>query len=369
MPSSQFTIYTSSDPQGPGPMNGATGSLINVLDYVLVGGYGTGSYFKQGAGWSKPLTNVSGTLNGPSLLAAYKQASGSKLSLFVNDAGANATSLGKEAWICGFELITSLTNPTSGSGFVYSGSYGNGFGFGQFPFPGQQLNSGHVVWRKSSVTDTTPRQWVIAADASTMYLWVLTLDSTTYYHGMFGDIFSLRGTNDIYRCLIMGRSTENSTVILNSDFTGLIATGASIGGGSSGGTSLGTAMPGCWIARSMSGTGGSTGITKKGDPTTTSAVDQSTADTTSMTGVLQTPNGSDNSIYITPLQIIEPSGICYRGRMRGIYQINHPIANFTDGQNITAGGDYSGKTLMVIKPTTDGLGLWLLETSNTVETN
>ena len=97
---SKFTVYTSSDLNGPGLISGLTGSFISILDACLVNGY-TG---KPAAGWSKPF----GTLS--SSLSAYTQGSGSKLTMFVNDAGLNTTSIGKEARIVGWESLTSLTS-------------------------------------------------------------------------------------------------------------------------------------------------------------------------------------------------------------------------------------------------------------------
>ena len=87
-----------------------------------------------------------------------------------------------------------------------------------------------------------------------------------------------------------------------------------------------------------------------------------------MYGYLQTPNMTDNSLYLSPVTIHEPASSGLRGRMRGFWFVAHPIANFSDGQTIQGGGDYAGKTFMIVK-TNIGGGFFAIETSNTVETN
>jgi hypothetical protein len=55
--------------------------------------------------------------------------------------------------------------------------------------------------------------------------------------------------------------------------------------------------------------------------------------------------------------------------MRGFYQQLHAITAFpTDGQVITGEGSYSGKTFLVIRLSGSG-GIYIIETSDTLETN
>ncbi len=79
---------------------------------------------------------------------------------------------------------------------------------------------------------------------------------------------------------------------------------------------------------------------------------------------------SNNSIYIDPIYIGEPDGEVLRGRFRGVYHVCHPAANFSDGQILQGGGDYAGKTFMVVKWIGNVSNAYLaVETSATVETN
>lgn len=371
MPSSKLTIYTSNDPQGPGYLNGLSGSLINILDACLVNGYGTGSYYKAPAGWSKPLMNYSNSVAYGPQLACYKQASGSKCTLFVNDAGPNATSLYKEAWVCGFEEIHGLTSSLYPTSTVFTASAGNGDGNGQFPRPDQQLTYGHVVWRKSATQDSVGRQWTLIADASTMYLWVKTLDSgENYIWYVFGDMFALGGSNDPYRCIVMGRVGENTNgSIANSvDWSNVQGTGAStINGGSTYGPNW-TGQPGHYIQRTAGGTGQSTPFCKIAG-TQGNGLWAVNPPAVSLSGVYQCPNGPDNSFIFQPIQIIQSDVAMYRGRLRGIYIPQHVHTIFADGQVISGSGDYAGKVFTIIRPGLEGWANWAVETSATVETN
>ena len=371
MPVSQFTIYTNADTFGPGLLTGQTGSLTAILDACLVNGYGSGSaYYKPAAGWSKPLPNISSSVDSLPQLACYQQgATGSQYVLFVNDSGPNITSTAKEAWVTGWENMSALTG-SGNLGLVYTASNSAGSGWGQFPLPSQQLTYGHVVWRKSASADSVGRPWMIAADCNTVYLWVQTSDlAGDYMHGGFGEIFSF-AQNDQFNCFIYGRATENNSLDYPSnDYTGVICNG---NGYQSPiqltQVSYSTAQPGHWLVRNWSGTAGSLGFTKKGDAENNGGF-TATPVAVPMYGIFQTPNAMDNSFYVQPLQVLEPLNIMLRGRLRGLYMPMHPISNLSDGQIITAGGDYVGKTFIVIAKNGNGLGAWMLEISNTVETN
>lgn len=353
MATSQFTIYSSEDASGPGPMTGWSGSLITVLDACLVDGYAG----KAAAGWTHPIAN-SASIDGTDVYACYKQPSGSGLTLFINDHSPHGAALGKEAWATGWENMTSLGSPTASVGE----------GTGQFPIPAQLLTTGHTVMRKSATSDNTNgRQWMIAADAYTMYMWVITGDTANvYYHWGFGDVYSLSDEDDLYKCFIYGRAIVNSaaghaaTLADMTDEICLLFSGVNI---------ITTAMPGHFMARTWGGGGGSITITRKGDLhfATYDGITSSPYGAY-MSSLMQAPNGPDKALYVSPLYAIENVGVCLRGRFRGLYQICHPVASFSDGQTLLGGGDYAGKSFRVIKTSVNG-GMWALETSNTVETN
>jgi len=337
MPNSQFTIYTSAD-SGSVVLNGTSGSLIALLDQCLV----SGSASKPACGWTKPFANSSN-------LGCWTQATGSLMTLFINDSVPNTKSLAqsREAWATGWESLSVLGGPC-------------GTGSGQFPTPDQVLTSGHVVVRKTTSADSLTRPWVLYADSSSFYLFIQTGDTTVagcYNAFFFGDVFSLAGTSDIWKCMIQGRVVENSTAatagqVDNSDV--IFAFNATT-----------TTYFGHYIARTAGGRGNSLQVYKMGDASKT-ALDLVSAEY--MVGIVGCPNPVDNSIYLSPVLVCEPANKSIRGRMRGMYHICHPLTSFGDGQIIYGANDFAGKTFQVVKPGYNS-GMWAIEISNTVETN
>jgi hypothetical protein len=328
MPTSQFTIYSSTDVGGPGYLNGRTGSLITVLDACLVNGYSG----KPAAGWSKPFATTSS-------VSTYKQGSGSRFTVLINDSGPNATPLGKEAWATGWEYLSASTAPV-------------GTGSGQFPLPAQLLTTGHTVIRKSASADSVLRPWVLYADASTFYLFVVTGDSSGYYMFMFGDIYSLSGSSDLYRCMIIGRQIEDNGASQYADLLNPYMTA--------------TNLLGHFIARTAGGGGaGSTVVSKIADKSREASGINSNYAIGACS--LPCPNPTDNAIYIGPIWIVENSAYL-RGRLRGMYCACHAVSNFADGQCFQGSNQYAGKSFKVVKPS-ETSGMFVMETSATVETN
>lgn len=354
----QFTIYSSADIQGPGYLTGLTGSLVRVLDACLVDGYGTGSYFKSGSGWIKQFAN-SGSPDGRSVFGSWTQKSGSGFTLFVNDYGITAAG-GNEASVTGWEQLNQI-------GPVGSASLHAGVGINQFPILSQSLATGRVIWRKSATTNAVSRSWIIAADASTMYMWVQPGDTAAKYnHFGFGDFYSYAGSGDRWRCFIYGKSLDNSTnTVGNADYCDSIA----LGPWQSVSNQLSTAHQGHFIARSLSGYSGSVTFSKKGDCSVSSAASSAGSPTACIVnGTLPCP-AIDNAIYMSPLYIVENSPILLlRGKFRGLYQVGHASNNFHDGQIISGSTDYSNKIFMIVKETVIG-SFWAVEISPTLDTN
>lgn len=326
MATSQFNIYTSSDGSAPA-LTGTAGSLIALLKACLVDGYG--SKAAPSPAWTQPIA-TSGNIG------SFRPGAGSQMAMVINDNGANVTSTFKEAWATGWESVAGVGAPV-------------GSGSGQFPTAAQLLTSGHVVIRKSNTADGTVRGWIMFADSYTAYLFTATGDlASTYYGFMFGDIFSLKLTTDTYRAMIIGRNTENSTAGVGVE--GMDTTSFANG-----------AVIGSFMPRTYGGGGTSITVGKHGDAGKSSSG-------TSPVGIVTNPNGPDNSYYLAPYWVTENSSSIVRGRMRGFYQICHPIAGFSDGQTFAGSGDYAGKTFQVVKQSTQS-ALYCIEISNTVETN
>jgi len=361
MASSQFTIYTSEDPYGPGLLNGLTGSLIPILDAVLVNGYGSGSsYYKPAAGWTKPLPN-SGSIYG-----CYKQASGSQYTMFVNDAGGTSFT-GRDAQVTGWKLLTSLSSSIS----VARDSVGSGYG--QFPLASQgqiYLVSGSVIWKKSSTADAINRPWIILADAYTMYMWISEgAVALQYSQYAFGDFYSLSSVPDNNKCFISGRGIVANAAVLGYDYSDSIACGPF--GATPFIPQLVLGFAGNYIAGPISGYGSSIRFCKKGDCTVSPTGNQGGVTTVffcNQAGVLACPNPADNNIYFSYIWVVEEGSSLLRGKLRGYYQVCHPMLSFANGQIIQGSGDFSGKTFMIIKFGVTN-GFWAMEISPTVDTN
>ena len=328
----QFTAYYSSDAGAPA-LDGTAGSLVAVLDAILVTGYGA----KAAAGWSHPVATASN-------IASYQQGAGSGFTLLVNDNGPHATSTYKEAWLTGWEVCTAVTAPV-------------GTGSGQFPLPAQLLTTGHMVCRKTVTADGTARSWKCYADDRTIYFFCQSGDTANAYFGFyFGDVFSMNGSGDTWRCILYGNGLENSATTSSTKWDSWfqIATTPSTSG-----------IVG-YIARAYSGAGSSTPFTLHGDI----GKSMGSVSTTGIGffGLVQTPNSPDNAYYLSPLWVTEYAANLIRGRMRGLYQVCHPLASFSDGQTFSGAGDFSGKSFEIVLKGINS-SFWAVETSNTLETN
>lgn len=333
MPASQFTIYKSSDVGSP-VFYGTTGSVVALFDACLVNGYPG----HTGAGWTKPFANTGSGGSFTASIGCWRQPTGSQFTLFVNDNGQSAA-LYREAWATGWEVLSSMSSSVSNT---------CGSGSGQFPVAAQLLTTGHTVIRKSATSDSSSlRQWILAADSSSFYFFAATGDTAGMYYGFgFGDIYSFNTNFDAYKCIIMGRNSENTVAANNDGFDYFSA--------------LNTAVGGNFMARTFTQNVGSITVGKHGDGVKGS--------TTFYLGSIPFPNGPDTALYISPVWVHENATSILRGQLRGLYQPLHPIANFVDGQIFSGSLDYNGKTFMVIK-TTPNSGMYFLETSNTVQTN
>lgn len=325
--SSQYIHYTSSDVGGPGQLTGAAGTLIALFKACLVDGYAG----HAAAGWSQPVATAGN-------IGSFKNGAGSTGFGFVlNDNGPNVTSTFQEAWVTGWESVAGVGAPV-------------GTGSGQFPTAAQQLTTGHGVIRKSKTADGVGRDWQLFADAYSMIFFPAPGDTVGAYVGFyFGDIFSLKGATDAYRCALIANHLENSTNTDNLSLPALVS----------------AAVLGHFMARTYGGGGTSITVGKHGN-----AARQTSA--TNPDGLVQTPNGPDNAYYLEPCWVHENSANIIRGRLRGLYYLLHPTASFADGQTFAGAGDYAGKTFQIVKAmrsSTSTSSILLVETSATVETN
>jgi len=314
-------LYKSTDVSAP-VLSGTVGSLVALLDAILVTGYGA----KPGAGWTKTFTGANAAVfrNSP--------AGGTGFYLQVDDNATNASLLARSARLRGFESMTSQTA-----------------GLGAFPLTAQ-LAAGIQVY-KSFTGDATARAWVCVADQYTLTLLVnpgaeSELNGWSSFH--FGDFYSLK-PGDAYRAIIIGRTVEGvpgaqDTSESFQEFAVLSAASA-----------------GHYVPRNYSGVNQSA-IT----------VGKHCGDLAKRLGVPY-PNPADGGLMLAQMWLHEDVGnqSVIRGRLRGIWDFLHePMVNVNDGDTFSGAGALAGKAFLMAKPLASNLAVircLVLETSDTWE--
>jgi hypothetical protein len=122
-------------------------------------------------------------------------------------------------------------------------------------------------------------------------------------------------------------------------------------------------VEGHFVARTMGGGGASVRVTPVGDSGVVAAYGTNYSN---RAGVI--PFNPNTPQFIFPIRVFEFNNGTYRGRMRGIYHSAHPSNNYSNGSTFAGSGDYAGKTFQVVGTAING-GLWIVETSNTLENN
>jgi hypothetical protein len=194
-------------------IDSATASSFTFLCPGVSDGAVTGASVKRaGGGWLKPFSG--------SNLAAYQSASATSTQLYlrVDDNGTTA------AQVRGYENMTGISTGT-----------------GLFPTVAQRADTA-ALWQKSSVADSTARDWAVVSDG-TLFFYAPAFNLSNFFIGQhtpfrFGDIRS-RFSGDAYHCIIS------------------IVTSASVNPGVEGSTSGIGSASNVYIARDKGQIGGS----------------------------------------------------------------------------------------------------------------
>jgi hypothetical protein len=271
-------LYQSSDDGAP-TLTGTVGSLITLLDAVLVNGYGS----RQAAGWTKPYSDA-GTYK-----AVYRQGGGNQRYLRVLDDGTTPSILAKVADVRCFSTMSDVDTGT-----------------GQFPTGVSGYNN---YCGKSYTADSVVRPWVIIATDRSFYFYA-DFNSLGYHNiYFFGDIISVY-LNDIYNTCWMfsdgstssPNGTQSSLTSLSTGHTPDITSGI--------------------IANSIDGTTGQVFVSKFGNYNySKSAVCFGGAGQ-------QYPNPADNCLHMGRV-FIQTTADGFRGMMPGLWNPYHlkPLAN------------------------------------------
>ena len=319
------TVYKSTDGSAP-VLNGQAGSLCTVLDAILVNGYGA----KAAAGWAIEFTGTNKRIYRPptgALRARYRVQDDAPRAAPFND--------GREARIRASEAASAIDTQTS-----------------LFPTTTQVTNG--LAVRKSATADATARAWVCVADERTMYFFAKTGDYTGYASFMMGEYYSDKSSSDALNGLVGGRVVEQIAAtpipLASQEPLGALA-------------AVTAAVAGHYTPRDSTEVSASAVNVGKHGNAAHSAV--------GLVGLIQYPNYPDSGLYLSQVWLHEPSpNATIRGRLRGFWHFLHPAGSPVNDLDTWAGaGAYAGKDFMAIKPTADGLGMFVIETSDTWETN
>lgn len=328
-------IYQSTDASAP-VLTGQVGKLTDLLDAILVNGYGA----KTAAGWTIGYTATNKRAYLQNLIGANNAAG---MYLYVDDNGPGAGAA-KEARTCSFETMSAITP----------------VGTGQFPTGAQSaIGSGQLVIRKSFTADATARPWTCIANGQTVYLFIETGDfatTPTYaaFPFIFGDYFPAAAA-DPYAVQIIGRTGENTSLTSHDWLAAIGSPGTALG-------SLATSCSGHYTARSWPGVGGSVQFGKTVDQTL-----MGIAGSTNLIGIVSTavpsnasgiialgrnannptffayPNGPDGGLYMSPIRIHHNNSV--RGYMKGLWAPLHDRP-LNHGDTFSGTGNLAGKSFI-----------------------
>ncbi|MBU6231534.1 hypothetical protein KGP36_02600 [Patescibacteria group bacterium] len=306
----QYTQYFSTDASAPS-LTQADGSLLTVLDAILVNGYGT----KPSAGWTKAFTNGTD-------ISVYQAPSGVRHYMQVVDNQIASTY--QYADCIGF---TSMSAYNAGTGQF--GATGSGFPKGAYG----------------------PVSWIAFADSRTLIFFCQGNGSisNSWCGCYFGEIYSVQ-TNDSFRSLVKAYTRTGGVENL-----GAIS------------ASIATPTPSASMPAGYTGVGSQVNVSATGD-------NAKSGGATVLKGIVPFPNPEEGGLYLSPVWIADPTTSPtnnIRGRMRGFWHTLHPNTSINHLQTFTGIGDLAGRSFIAIKPTGDvsASGTFMIEISATLETN
>jgi hypothetical protein len=332
--------YLDSTMQGAPTLSGTAGSLIGILDAVLVTGFATstpdsvvvaggictvtrnaGHPFQVGmvALLAGAVTTGAGSLNGEQKVAAIT-ATSYTFATTVSDQAASGTITQKVApagWVKKFAgtnlavyqsndvqstkmcLRVDDTGTTSARITAFETMTDINTGTGQFPTSAQQ--AGGLFWDKSNTANATVNTWQIAADSRFLMFArgyrsgnLPTETPATYQISAFGDIVPTKA-GDAFACIISGATSSQA--------------GGSLGatdGVSMASTAPNQAALGLFMPRSFTALGSSIAV-GRANPSLTGAGTQYVSGSVNAPGP-SFPNTTDGGLYVTQQYIYEITG-------------------------------------------------------------
>ena len=302
-------VFRSSDTSAPALTDGA-GSLLTVLDAVLVDGYGSTSPL----GWSRPFT-PSGNI------CVYQSNAGNQRYLRLNDT-ANLSTLA-----IAYETMTDLSTGTG------------------------EMSAANSYINKTPYTSYTVTSWILVSNGKIVYF-----ETSDGYGFIFGD-FPSYVPNDQYNTILI---TDTAEVAGSSGYF----SGQPIGCMT---RQYGGTLVGHYVARSYTQLGGAVAVSKtqaQQFDVYAASWDQFPIGSLSQLGFGMVV---DDTVRYSQIQILESSS-ALRGYLPGLWAPLYSQADSSvvrgDTQTGTTGTDLDGKTLEAVQ-WSDVTGLQFIETSDT----
>lgn len=371
-------VFYSTDAGAPS-LTGQNGSLINVLDAILLNGLaaiGVASLTQSGGLATLVTSTPHNFINDPLLevIGANEAVYNGERTMtvvdsstltFPIDSGAPASATGTitlkkngGGWSKPFsaanqaayktpagtnerylQVLDATTNNARIRGYETMSAVTTGSGL--FPLDAQ-VNGG-LYFHKSNLTDASARPWVAVVTEKMVMLFGdydnnVTPSSKIRQALIFGDTESYV-PGDLYNTIIIGGTATGQS----SNF-GIVT------------NTLTTVSSGHYFARTYDGSGGSYPASKHTDTAKCQGA------TTLSGGGMQYPAPTDGGLYISPVWLGGSSTPAHlRALLAGVWSACHTFP-FVDGDVITLTGDYAGKKLLALKITSGGI---LLEITNT----
>jgi hypothetical protein len=367
------TRYQSTDAGAPS-LTGQAGSLITLLDALLVNGYNSGSVTSiTRSGSTATVTRAGhGFQNGDCVLIEGADQAEYNGEFYISNvatdtfdftvSGTPATpatgtitaKLAPAGWTKPYSGVNKAAYRLGGGTQRYlrivddgtgAATYARGVGYetmsdvdtGTGDFPTSAQLSGGLYWYKSSTADATARPWVAVATNEFFVLHVNVNSGTGSQSAAFafGDINSYNGSDAYHTIHIAGNT---STVTSGGNLHKLSTTG----------------ITGNYMARSYTQLGTSIQVGKTSDAAKGSG-------TAMGAGGLTYPHPVDGGLYLAPVWVNESAGVV-RGVLPGIWNPLHSLP-LSDGDTFDGLGALAGKSFKAL--TVANTSQIFLETSNT----
>jgi hypothetical protein len=199
---------------------------------------------------------------------------------------------------------------------------------GTGPFPTAAQVSGGTYWPKSYTTDATARYWQIVGDERTFYMQTVHSGSNNACVSAFGDILS-RKASDAYACTLQA---PGSNIVSSAP------SGAScIYAGNSSGSQ--------WVPRQASNIGSSAAVYRF--PVSPTAPQSAMSGSSAWS--MAYPDPVNNALLVAPVSVGEgASGVNWRGTLPGLWYVPQNVVSaavFAKRDSVTGVTGLTGRTL------------------------